>query len=290
MSPSQAALKGPDFICVGLPKAGTGWLFDQLDSHPDFWMPPVKELVYLNQTRPKLAFLAHLDTPIRARPRERLLRRQPRTAEDRMFIDAALKAQSQPMEFQLYRDLFAGKGARLSGDISPPYSNLGDEDVRVVAEALPDTKIILLVRDPVARAWSSLSMSSRHGRFNTGLLEKPDELRAYLNESRQAIYSATKIVERWRTCAPHLPFRPFLFDGIATEPEKTLGEIVGFIGGDGAKNAAIGPGHNRKATAAKLQMSDSVKAVLADHFRDELLACAAMFGGAAVEWPPKYGV
>jgi hypothetical protein len=34
---------GPDFLCVGVPKAGTGWLFDQLNAHPDFWMPPVKE-------------------------------------------------------------------------------------------------------------------------------------------------------------------------------------------------------------------------------------------------------
>jgi len=37
----------PDFLCVGAHKAGSTWLYQQLDSHPDFWMPPVKELHYL---------------------------------------------------------------------------------------------------------------------------------------------------------------------------------------------------------------------------------------------------
>ena len=29
----------PDFLCVGAQKGGTSWLYQQLESHPDFWMP-----------------------------------------------------------------------------------------------------------------------------------------------------------------------------------------------------------------------------------------------------------
>src|SRR4029453_18936667 len=39
----------PDFLCVGAQKAGTSWLYHQLVSHPDFWMPPVKELHYFDE-------------------------------------------------------------------------------------------------------------------------------------------------------------------------------------------------------------------------------------------------
>jgi hypothetical protein len=39
----------PDFLCVGGHKAGSTRLYQQLDSHPDFWMPPVKELHYFDQ-------------------------------------------------------------------------------------------------------------------------------------------------------------------------------------------------------------------------------------------------
>src|SRR5436309_13187492 len=46
-SPSRGA--GPDFICIRAHKGGTTWLYQQLDSHPDFWMPPIKELHYFDQ-------------------------------------------------------------------------------------------------------------------------------------------------------------------------------------------------------------------------------------------------
>ena len=57
LSPRQqkeALSTGPDFVCIGMPKAGTGWLFDQLRFHPDFWMPPVKEIDYLHRPFPAL--------------------------------------------------------------------------------------------------------------------------------------------------------------------------------------------------------------------------------------------
>ena len=39
---------GPDFLCIGAQKGGTQWLYDQLQYHPDFWMPPIKELHYFD--------------------------------------------------------------------------------------------------------------------------------------------------------------------------------------------------------------------------------------------------
>jgi hypothetical protein len=48
----MSATSGPDFICIGMQKAGTGWLFDQLQYHPDFWMPPIKEIHYLDRDPP----------------------------------------------------------------------------------------------------------------------------------------------------------------------------------------------------------------------------------------------
>ncbi len=33
-------------------KAGTGWAYDQLQYHPDFWMPPLKEIHYLDRDAP----------------------------------------------------------------------------------------------------------------------------------------------------------------------------------------------------------------------------------------------
>ena len=40
---------GPDFICIGAPKAGTTWIYKHLAAHPDVWIPLVKELHYFDR-------------------------------------------------------------------------------------------------------------------------------------------------------------------------------------------------------------------------------------------------
>ncbi len=39
---------GLDFLGIGAQRAGTRWLYDQSQHHPDFWMPPIKELHYFD--------------------------------------------------------------------------------------------------------------------------------------------------------------------------------------------------------------------------------------------------
>src|SRR5207247_10081781 len=53
----------PDFLSVGAQKGGTSWLYRQLESHPDFWMPPVKELHYFDE-------LSRIPPVASARPRD----------------------------------------------------------------------------------------------------------------------------------------------------------------------------------------------------------------------------
>ena len=39
----------PDFIGIGAQKGGTSWLHTNLEKHPQIWLPPMKELHYLDQ-------------------------------------------------------------------------------------------------------------------------------------------------------------------------------------------------------------------------------------------------
>ena len=38
----------PDLLVIGAQKAGTTWPHDNMGDHPDIWVPPIKELHYLN--------------------------------------------------------------------------------------------------------------------------------------------------------------------------------------------------------------------------------------------------
>ena len=45
-------MQNPTSFASARRKAGTTWLFEQLNWHDDFWMPPLKEVNYFDQHEP----------------------------------------------------------------------------------------------------------------------------------------------------------------------------------------------------------------------------------------------
>src|SRR6266404_7759450 len=141
---SAANAARPDFLCVGAHKGGTTWLYQQLDSHPDFWMPPLKELHYFDQ-------LSRIQRSSSSRCRDE---------RDLRFLESMNSLSAKPyMDLEHYARLFEPKGPLLSGDISPNYSTLSNEVIRRIVEYFPSLKVIFLARDPVERMWSHLFMA-----------------------------------------------------------------------------------------------------------------------------------
>ncbi|MBV9571524.1 MAG: sulfotransferase [Alphaproteobacteria bacterium] len=285
---------GPDFICIGMQKAGTGWLFDQLQFHPDFWMTPVKQLHYLEheKTRPGKAekFLALARKPERLQ--QRISGRKRWDDRDIAFLEQLAGYRGEEMTVDRYISLFQYKQNSLSGEINSGYSGLGADTIQQVAERLPALRVFIILRDPVARAWSQISMAHRNEKFDPGLLEKPEDFRTYLETSpaiKKVAYPA-QIVDRWKRSAPKLAFRWFFFDDIVKDPAIVRNEIIGYLGADPDKSSGeISADHNRKASDKKLESTETARATLIEHFRTELRACAAMFGGPADAWAAQYG-
>src|SRR3989449_8722430 len=96
-SPSRGA--GPDFLCIGAHKGGTTWLYQQLDSHPDFWMPPFKELHYFDQ-------LSNVERASSPRCRDE---------RDLRFLESIKNLSAKPyIDLEHYARLFDAKGSLLS--------------------------------------------------------------------------------------------------------------------------------------------------------------------------------
>ena len=113
----------------------------------------------------------------------------------------------------------------MSGDITPTYVELTPDDISQIAKALPDVKIILLVRDPVARAASRLSMAYRNGDFDAGLLENLDVFRKFVETSiilSEERSRPSQIVARWAESAPSVQ-SPY-FSTISRTSPKRRGE------------------------------------------------------------------
>src|SRR5581483_8337226 len=129
------SMTGPDFICIGAQKAGTGWLYEQLRAHPDFWMPPIKELHYFDRgTRTPRPGTGN-------RFKEAL--QEVRDERDEIFLHKAAEVfADEKISPEKYAALFESRGNCLSGDITPGYSTLTDEGVSVIARSFPESEII----------------------------------------------------------------------------------------------------------------------------------------------------
>jgi sulfotransferase family protein len=266
----------PDFLCVGAQKAGTSWLYRQLDAHPDFWMPPVKELHYLDNLTRTRRFFA------------------PRSSDDCdvSFLNSMKNLSEQShIDLEKYGQLFRHKGARLSGDISPAYSTLNEEVIERVLDQFPNLKVIFLARDPVERAWSQLSMGVRLGmisRFDAS--DDEEVVRNLWNPGVLARSHPSKTVARWKRCIRPDLFRVFFFDDLEKNPAELRHSILDFLGADPNKpSGRLTAEENNDAGKDKLPLTAKVRSRMARFFERELRTCALELGGRAKSWPARYG-
>jgi hypothetical protein len=117
----------PQFFVVGAPKAGTTAVYHWLRSHPEVFLPSVKEPSYF----------AYADSS--AIPKN--------GPYDPDYIRQITVNRAS------YAELYYAAGRKLTGDISPVYL-LNEYAAGRIAMARPDSLIIILLRDPVERAFS----------------------------------------------------------------------------------------------------------------------------------------
>jgi len=273
-SPTRGA--EPDFLCIGAHKAGTTWLYHQLDSHPDFWMPPVKELHYFDQ-------LSRVQRAAHPRCREE---------RDRRFLEQlkSLSAESG-IDLENYGRLFEPKASLISGDISPNYSTLSDEVIRQVAGYFPNLKVIFLARDPVQRFWSHLSMEVHYRQIEPFDATDINEVNRNLSRRGMLLRSyPSAVVARWKRYVEPGHFRVYFFDDLQNNPAELRRSILRFLGADPDKpGTGLTADYNSWTRMEKLRLTDGVRSHLAKVFKKELKTCAAQLGGPASEWPARYG-
>ena len=266
----------PDFLCVGAHKAGSTWLYQQLDSHPDFWMPPVKEMHYFDQ-------LGRVQRTGRPRCRDQ---------RDLRFLERLESLSAEPgIDLENYGRLFEPKASLISGDISPNYSTLSNQVIRKVARYFPNLKVIFLARDPVERVWSHLSMEVHYHQIEPFDATNIDEVNRNLFRRGMLLRSyPSAVVARWKRYVHPEQFRVYFFDDLQSNPPELRRSILSFLGADADKpGSRLTADYNSWTSMEKLPLSNDVRSHLAKFFKNELKACAARLGGPARDWPARYG-
>ena len=200
----------PDFFLIGAPKAGTTALHSALTGHPDLYLSPVKEPKY---------FLCDGPPPQGGGPgdahsyREWIWRRDD---YERLFDDAP--------------------PGTLRGESTPLYLADNDAHERIHA-AVPDAKLIVILRDPVDRAYSNWAHL-----WADGLEPISDFVKACGQEHRRIEagwapfwrYLSTGLYGRQLrhlgTLFPQEQIHLIRYKSLVDEPTSTLDGICRFLG------------------------------------------------------------
>ena len=157
---------------IGSQKAGTSYLHDILNLHSEIEMSPQKELHFFDgiESARKMnpTFLTYL---LSDNFYMRLWRKQFVSTIKRSIVGKKKKVNIRLLKFYFlgrtskniskYKTILESIkfGAKYSGEITPEYCLLPEELILEIKENFPEVKIILILRDPASRDWSSAKMN-----------------------------------------------------------------------------------------------------------------------------------
>jgi hypothetical protein len=251
----------PNFFLVGAPKAGTTSLYQYLAQHPQVYMSPIKEPCYFSEEiRPE-----NLAPEIRGDPRkvdEYLA--GPMT--ERKFGGPVVRWQDYLRLFEGVRDEVAIGEASVIYLWSPTAA-------RNIARAVPDARILIVLRDPIERLWSQYrDMVAQLGpRWSFDdlvaacLSYRGDKLTfeypfLELGRYREQVARYTSSFAAVRICH---------YEHFCGAPQSTLASMYRFLGIDDGFLPDMAFRHRARCVEAP-PMSDATRALLEEYYADEI--------------------
>lgn len=150
-----------------------------------------------------------------------------------------------------YASLFADAGSRVRGEITPGYNVLRMDRIRYVHSILPEARLILMVRNPIERAWSAARRHCSQWAAILGIRfdELEDEVfydyfrtewlpffspprRTYHWEPGLLQCHYSDQIDRWLTVYPEEQLFVGFFDEIKSDPKALLARICVHIGAE----------------------------------------------------------
>ena len=171
------------FVCIGAQKAGTTWLARTLQTHPDLFLTPVKEIHYFDHIRGITEHLSNRKRRSRYRKyHQRLWTQWHHFREHRSQWAWYRDYMRNPINDEWYASLFRHRGARrFAGEVTPEYAILGKEGFEHLKTLAPEVRVLFIMRNPVTRAWSQALHQCR-SRGLDATRQSPEAICALLDE------------------------------------------------------------------------------------------------------------
>ena len=231
----------PDFLGIGAQKSGTSWLYENLKTHPELYLPDQKELHYFDW---------HFNESLRS-----------------------------------YARTFMPGIGRLKGEITPGYSIISPQRIRFIRAIMPHVKLILLLRNPIDRAWSQALMNLvvlPQKRFED---VSKEEFYSHFSHPR-SIHRGNypQILKHWLTVFPRRQMYVGFFEDIATQPRKLLGNIFDYLEVSRDVSWDSFPLNRTVFGGPGIEMPSEFMAFLENMYKNDLQTMRTYFGHRIDRW------
>ena len=280
----------PDFIGIGAQKSGTSWLHTNLEKHPQIWLPPMKELHYLDQGPAPLAKRLFGDSKRMRRGRKYLIDQLCALPRGGRLSDVAwaLRYSLAPRSDAWYGSLFPEVPGKIAGEVCPGYARIRGEAVGRIHRLMPNTKVIYFLRNPLDRPWSYARQHFKiRGNDGYGSLDNVPraEMEAFLRRDREGHSDLFGAVTAWeRYFAPKQMFIGF-FDEMVMDPKAMLKRVLDFLGVDSSEDVIPATVERSPNPGRPPKMPPEIRAYLAGLHHEQLIKLHARFDNT---WTAKW--
>lgn len=258
----------PDFLIAGPQRTGTTWLHAHLRHHPEIMLAEPKELF----------FFSSLKDPGGRRFRSNELRWY-----QQFFREPVHRVLLRHlMCLRRYGELYRPK---VKGEATASYAALDRDVIEEIVALKPGIKAILMLRNPVDRAWSHAKKDLSRNRQRPLQEVSPAEFERFFTDPYQlrcARYCEN--IDNWSACLQ--PGNLFVgrFDDIARQPDHLLLDVMTFLGVKSDRRY-VSPGVRQRVNpTGASRVPERHRRFLTGLFQDELSRLEERFGLA---WPTE---
>jgi hypothetical protein len=238
----MSAVKLPNFFIVGAPKAGTTSLCAYLEQHPQVYMSPLKETHYF-------AF--------EVRPENFSTEERPRIARDLCALEEYLRSDMRERRFgglvsnwEDYLKLFQNVSDEIAIGEATPHYLWSETAARNIAARIPHARIIIILRNPVDRAFSDYLHMVAVGAIRRSFRE---QICANLRCVNKQIGTAWPFLEyghyheqvkRYLNEFPRSQIHISLYEELERAPGLLISDLFAFLGVDPGFAVDVAQRHN----------------------------------------------
>lgn len=242
----------PDFLILGPQRTGTTWLSENMRLHPEIFLSIPKELYFFNRLKSEPKRSLHYDNLVK-RSSGMAYYAQPKVMRELLkvfYFDYLITKGYKANQLEWYMQFFkvnsplvkqhADKMKKMYGHAYKPtafgeatasYAAMDEDIIAETVKVNPDIKAILMVRNPLDRAWSHAKKDLARNKAKKASEITDEDYIQYLGSEylvKCGFYS--KQIEVWKKYLKEGNLMIGRYDDLTTRPKGLVLDVFKFLG------------------------------------------------------------